>query len=62
MNSRGRGSGSSNCKNAATDVWHFLMTMSSVNKPEVLPDVTQIPTLTANPGMECNAMACRLCV
>ena len=60
MSSRGRGSSAR--KNAATDVWHFLMTIPSVEKPDVLPDVTRIPTLTVNPGVNCNAVACRLCV
>ena len=64
MTACGRGSGPSNPrKNSATDVWHFLMSVPSTNKPDVLPDITKIPTLTSNPGMDsCKAMACRLCM
>ena len=58
-----RGWGSSTRKNAATDVWHFLMTISSIEKPDVLPDITQTPALTVNPGANCGiVVACHLCV
>ena len=61
MSSCGRGS--STRKNGATDVWHFLMTVPSVEKPDVLPDITQTPILTANPGANCGiVVTCHLCV